>query len=363
MNLTSRGLVLVALAWLSGCAAYTRTSRTQQPFYQVDRPVEIALVSVQAPRWVMERAPSDFSNMRGIVAGALTSAFAGTQFTVVDKVDLGYTMAVGPKAPETQKIWIFEVQEEPTMARDQLYVAEAPVGLPMGVKQDLVLGVYVADWRMTKTNVGTDKKPQYKDSASVDLVYSLWTRQGKEVETRRVRTGLSPQGWVKDATSILPDREHAMSFHTSKDLWGKMAPMNRDELFRTAVTSNSFAFAFPYGSHEMFMTAQWDDTNDLVKPAVELAEKERFDDAYAAWKALADANPTLAPAVFNMGVVHEIKGQDLEALQLYEKAKELNPQQTLYERTRKALKDRLDQQSAIPLEGGAKPKAPAVLDG
>ena len=107
--------IVVSIALITGCGSYTRTVRVQKAFYAVERPAEVALVSVHVPREVMERAPSDLSNMRGMIASALEPAFAGSSLRAVDKVDLGFTLKIEPKGAQTVNLGSISV-EAPVVA-------------------------------------------------------------------------------------------------------------------------------------------------------------------------------------------------------------------------------------------------------
>ncbi|MBM4345881.1 MAG: hypothetical protein FJ100_21115 [Deltaproteobacteria bacterium] len=52
-------------------------------------------MSVDVGKKVIERAPSDFSNIGAILHGALSAAFGG-QIEVVDRTSLGYKAVVAP---------------------------------------------------------------------------------------------------------------------------------------------------------------------------------------------------------------------------------------------------------------------------
>ncbi len=341
--------LLAAVALAAGCASYTRTTRPQAPLLEAPRPAEIALVSVEVPRYVNERAPSDFANMRGMVSTALSEALANTNLRLVDKVDLGYHLSIAPKGPDTVKVLGFDLETAPSLPADQVYAGHAPQHLPVGVTEDLVLGVSVLDWAIRKVEVGTDKQPKKQERVFVDLVYSLWTRSGEEVETRRIKVQLAEMSWVKDGVSFLPPHSPHLGYDAAQENFGQMTPTGTTAMFRTAVSASAKAFVFPLTPHQVHMTAQWDDSHEAVKPGVQLAEDERFDEAFGEWEKLVAKEPNLAPAVFNMGVVHEIRGQDQQALELYEKARALNPESGLYERTEGALKGRLQLKKPIPL--------------
>ncbi len=328
-HLGSIGLALL-LAGTTACGASTTATRKQPAFYDAPPQTPIALVTVDVPPWVMDRAPSDFANMHGLIRAALEASLQGTSFRLVDRTDLEYRMVIGPKAPDSKRIWVFETEEPPALPADQLYIAEEPRGLPVGVKEPLVLGVQVTSWRLRRERFGDAKKSVDKDVALVDLVYSLWTTKGDEVETVRVRTKLVAGDPVTRGITLLPNRNHWMSFSDQPSWRFQTSERAREALFKQAIQSSAAAFAFPFRGHDVGMRAIWDDSNEAVKPGIALADAKDFEGAMASWQAVVDADPNNAAALFNIGQVLEVQARDQEAAEVYERALALAPKNSQY---------------------------------
>lgn len=342
-------LILTGALGLSACASYTRTQRIQPPFYVVPAQTEVALVTVDVPKEVMERAPSDFSNMPGMIAAALPAAFAGSPLKAVDQLSLGYTLEIAPAAPSETTIMGLTVVNDEAPPESQSYVATAPEGLPVGVTAPLVLGTRVLDWRLYKKEVGTKDKPRKVDCASVDIVYSLWSRDGQEVETRRVKVDLAFMTKLAQGVKLLPPRSAAMGMNQTKAFFFGSGAMDRSQLFRQAVEANVMAFAFPFAKHEIPVSAVWDDSSEDVKDGIAKADSGDMKGAVASWQALLQSNPKNSAAHFNLGVAHEIAGEDAEALQAYDRAIGIDNTKGLYTRARGALQARVDLRKEVHL--------------
>lgn len=309
---------------------------------------ELALVTVDVPKKVMERAPSDFADMPGMIAAALLGAFRGSPVKLVDKVSLGHMMEIEPSsAPEIEVLPGVTVQADHAPPENAIYIAKAPEGLPVGVTAPLVLGVRVLDWRLIKKEAGTKNKPRKVDNARVDVVYSLWTHDGREVETRRVKADLAFMTKFAQGVKLLPGRGPDGMYQTKEFFFGG-GSMDRRRLFEQAVEINARAFAFPFAEHQIPVSAVWDDSVDSVKPGVDKADRGDLPGAIESWTEVLKTDPKCAPALFNTGVAYELQGDDETAKTKYDEALGVNARD-LYRRTRKALRARIEMRQTIEL--------------
>lgn len=341
-----RSIVTILLSFLvlEGCAS-SRATRVQKPFIAINRPATVALVTFTVPPSVLERVTSDLApSLRQTALGALQNALVGTPLTLVDKTDLGFTLRITADIPEPTRLELLAGERKPQ--HDLVYGAEPPIDLPVGVTQDLVLGMYVLEWRRGVHNVGTDKEPVWIERAEVDVVYSLWTRDGREVETRRVVVQQRANTPVFEGMALLPSAGHDAFMSHDVELDGLRGPFFADETFQFAADLQARLFAWPFRAHELREYWEWDDTHDGVKPGVELAMKGELDSALASWVALVDREPA---AMFNTAVVHEIRGDDAAALALYKKAQGLRSQTPLYDQALRNMQARLALQRAVEL--------------
>jgi len=254
---------------------------------------------------------------------------------IVDVKEAGTKLKVTPSSPSA-----------PNILATQDYTALLPPAFPPEIKEPLVLGVQVVDWREgSEAAMKTTKR-----KAFTDVVYTLWTREGEEVETTRVRLEQIPLGRFREAVHFVPDRPSWQKWSSSK-IWGlKTAPMEDKEIFQATAEANAAAFAFPYGVREINYSAQLEDGSPALTPGIELSNKDDFAGALAAFEALIQANPSLPGAHYNAGVMLELLGQDQNALDHYTKAKQLDPSKGLYERARSAVFERLEAYRRLPTQ-------------
>ena len=117
----------------------------------------------------MMRAPSDFSNMTGMIAKMMRDYVDQRGgFSAFDKSDLGF------KAK-----WSHVSSIRPEEAQWRVSPLE---GVPAGIQTPLVSVIRVVDWR---TYTETEGKSTV-DVAHVQLIMSTWTKEGKEVLTEQV---------------------------------------------------------------------------------------------------------------------------------------------------------------------------------
>lgn len=94
--------------------------------------------------------------------------------------------------------------------------------------------------------------------------------------------------------------------------------------------------------HAVTESLDFDDKDQRLKPGIKLAEKEDFAGAEQAWNALLTADPNLAGAIYNLGVLSEVRREFAEAEQAYSRAISIGGEQSsLYRRALEHLQVRL----------------------
>lgn len=327
----------------SGCGASTMAKIDEPAYWQLPSNAKIALVTVDVPKKVLERAPSDFSNMRMLLHGALNAAFGGT-YEIVDRSDLGFKQVIAPVQKEANKLWIFTEDTAPTLPRDQVWGAEPPKGLPTGVVEPLTLGVKILRWTLNNEETMVNHVAKTVATADLEFVCTLWTRGGSEIETVRMLVHATPEMGDTSVTSV-PPRDHVLmqEYRAADAFLG-----DREKAFRVALENSGTWFAWPYLPHQINYQAVFDAPDDNHKAAVKLTAEGKWDEAFAVWKTMADADAKAAAAVFNMGQVKRVQGKTQEALEYFTKAAELDDK-LLYRSYRDGLAARMKQVKTVTL--------------
>ena len=90
------GILLMSM----GCVAQVREARHQQPIFDAPKGTEIALVQIDVPDWVQERAPEG-DDPAELLLPAIQTAFTGSQYRLIDRTGEGYHFAIGPQTEPT----------------------------------------------------------------------------------------------------------------------------------------------------------------------------------------------------------------------------------------------------------------------
>jgi hypothetical protein len=254
---------------------------------------------------VLARAPNDFGNMTGLIA-KVTRDYVDERggFMAVDYTHLGFhprwerSMDARTNAPPVKV---------PSMA-----------GVPAGVQTPLVTVARVVDWR-TYNETFNGKTV---DVAHVQLVLSTWTREGREVHTEQV-----------DALARANDQflhlkagdQHLVVWYQKSDGRGPFyrQPEKREELFMNALREAVGVHYYPYFPHKVQERLVLADDEPL-KPGVQAALRGAWDEALASWSEVAQKDPKAHGALYNMAMVHLVKGDDVKAHELLKQAYEIN---------------------------------------
>ncbi len=232
----------------------------------------------------------------------------------------------------------------PFIAPDQVFASLPPTS---GPSEPLWMGATIVGW-----STGSQAMPggSARTTFTADVAYTLWTRGGREVETRRVRVNGIPAASFTERVQLYPTRTSWASPKEDAELRSRFASLDDAKLPVETAQVNADVFAYTFGEHKRWFSAQLDESSPLLKPGIELSNKDDFEGAFKAFSEVATANPTVAGAFFNAGVMCEVLGRDDEASELYKKARGLNAGEGLYVRQQDALEDRRKHQQVLSVD-------------
>jgi hypothetical protein len=262
--------VLAVLGVCSGCH-YIMTFRTIAPMFEAPRGTKIALISLDAPPpSTCDEGPSrdQREDLRRILADQFKES---SPYLLVDRADEG--------------------------AR----------AFPVDVPEPIVMKIEVRRW---PCNSATD--------ASLDIVFSTWTRDGVNLETQNVR------GLLWRNLEMVPGREGAYRVAATHLLVDRgdadlLAVNGQDFARNTLGRAVAMFVQRGYGEDAEPFTAQFEH-DDVVAPGIRLAKRGRFDDAIASWQEVLRTRPAYARALFNIGMLLTVRGRDRAAIGYLEAA-------------------------------------------
>jgi tetratricopeptide (TPR) repeat protein len=288
------GLTMV----VSGCATYVDAQREQHPIFSVQSELQgIGLVDVSIPDDVLARAPNDFSNMTGLIAKTMRDYVeARGGFSAMDYTHLGF------KAK-----WERGYATEPAKLR-------SVEGVPAGAQTPLVTAVRVLNWRTY-----TEGKDQaLVDVAQVRLQFSTWTKDGREVYSEVIEAIARANDFQ---LHLKAGDQHIVRWFQHSD--GRKGfdhqPKERAELFMNALREAVSVHLYPFFPHKVMERLVLIDDEPL-KPGVQAAVRGNWEEAFELWKGVSEKDPKSHGALYNMGLIHLIKGEDEQALAHFERA-------------------------------------------
>jgi hypothetical protein len=324
-----RSLALITIAlFLTGCATQLSQTRQQSPMMQAPDGTSVALISVTTAPESTAEAPEG-ATATETVKSALQRAFERSPYSVVDRTSTAFEMSFNR---------VSDASEEPAP-----WETDGPTNLPPSIDAPLVMSAHVVEW--TQTTEGDTSM------VKTDVVYTLWTRDGREVDTRRVPLTVRPGDTFADAPTMVPPRGAWMNDGWKSATKGSRlmkAPKDSAQLFEAAATVSAQAFAFPYGRHEMTYKVELATGDSSLKDGVDMMKAGDWKKAYASFEKALEANPKLAGAHYNMGVIREIQGRTEDAVSHFEKAAEIGDEE-MYDKRLKAAQMRLDAQQTLEL--------------
>ncbi len=309
-------ICMALMSVVVACGAQVQDKRQQAPIYEVDEDVEVALVSIDIPEWV-EVGVSGEDRPEPRLLSALSDVFDKSPYHIVDRMGEGVEVVIGPKMQGDS-----EVVDATDIDAKQAFVAEPVADVPVSIEEPLILGVQVVGWSESDDLEG---RSGTRRRAHTDVVYSLWSRDGQEIETRRVRLQLVPGQELSQVPELVPGWprwlhtawEHDESYRPQR------ASHDAEELFGSAAELNATAFAYPYGTHEVPYSAPLVDDSELAEGLDRIDDRD-WVGAYEAFARVIEEVGESDGAHFNMGVVAELIGDDALAIEHFRRANELN---------------------------------------
>ena len=92
---------------------------------------------------------------------------------------------------------------------------------------------------------------------------------------------------------------------------------------------------------------QLDESSPALKPGIELSNNKDYEGALKSFADATAADPKLAGAFFNMGVMCEMLGRDQEALEHYRQAWLLAPKEDRFRAARDFVNNRLSKRVTL----------------
>jgi hypothetical protein len=108
--------------------------------------------------------------------------------------------------------------------------------------------------------------------------------------------------------------------------------------------------AYDFSSHKVNDTIEFDD-DEVLKPGVKWATDGNLEAAQANWTQLLTANPNLAGALYNLGVLAEVRGETDQARDFYRRAAALSGK-SLHQNAEAAMNARLNDSARVDARGG-----------
>ena len=328
-----RSLALITLAlFVTGCATQLSQTRQQPPMMQAPDGTNVALISVTSAPEATAEAPDDAAATQ-TVKSALERAFENSPYSLVDKTSTAFEMSFNQVSDSSQDPAPWET--------------DGPTNLPPSIDAPLVMSAHVVEW--TKTTESADGSET--SVVKTDVVYTMWTRNGQEIETRRVALAVRPGDTFATVPTMVPPRGAWMDDGWKSATKGSRlmkAPKDPAQLFEAAAAVSTQAFAFPYGRHQMAYKVELATGDSSLKDGVDMMKAGDWKNAYASFEKALEANPNLAGAHYNMGVIREIQGRTEDAVTHFEKAAELGDE-AMYNKRLKAAKMRLDARQTLEL--------------
>lgn len=190
------------------------------------------------------------------------------------------------------------------------------------VDEPLVLAAHVVSWRDWEERTRDDTTlDDFHRHVETDVVYSLWTVDGEEIETRRVTLQTDPNNNYDQAPSMAPSWSQTWvnNWAQDDDYVPFSATSDQDALMEEAARVNAKGFAYPYGYRQVQFSHQLAD-EDGLEQGLELVDQEDWEAAYEEFASVAEQDPDNHGAWFNMGVMQEMLGDSDRAIGYYQEA-------------------------------------------
>ncbi len=316
--------LVASLVVAVGCATNIRDDRLQVPLYQLDEEADVALLSIEIADGIDAEAV-EAQDPTELVLKMLPKAFEGTKLNVVDRIETDLEITV--VLEEVEEVLSREEHSDSDIVttRDKL-VPDGFGEIPTSIEEPLLLYVQVLRWEeASPTGVDTE------------LVYSLWTRHGEEIDTRRVGISGQNERGMTASVDVSPGWPFWLHNH-----WMESPKEGGDKedrsSFEMAAQFNTLAFAYPYRSRKisysvtvideagmsdgiaLMEAGDWEGAREFFGAIVE--EEKGKDDADTSKK---------SAALYNMGLAAEFLGDDVAAVANFERAIEIGGRERIVE--------------------------------
>lgn len=214
----------------------------------------------------------------------------------------------------------------PRVGSSQEFAGAAPIDVPDSIEEPLLLGVHVIDWNESTYD------PDFGDEvrqANTDVAYTLWTRAGEHVETRRVQLSGIPEGLASDEIDVVPAWPSWIEdvWNSSPDAAPSASNEDEDRIFEHAADANAHGFSFLFGTHsEPYSAFLYEEP--FLEEGNELMDQEDWAGAYEEFKEAVEQHSGRSEAHYNLALAAEMKGDDATAYEHYSRARELGGRTT-----------------------------------
>lgn len=299
-------LSTILIMSIVGCGSQVSDMRQQPPLYQVDGQAEVALVNIGVSDEVRNEF-EDSEQLETWLRNALAPAFDGSSYEIVDRLDEGFSLSFQ------------EVDDSGDTRR--VFRAQGPQTVPTAIEEPLLLAMHVVAWS-EGSRVGDSGQP--RKQANAEVVYSLWSRSGEEIDTRRVNASVSALASERPTLSLQPDWPRWMheSWRNSDD-YVPAPPRSDERLSVYAAAVNARAFAFPYGTRPVPFTAPLFDSGEFSE-GIALMERGDWAGAYQSFLQVLDDDPDNYEALYNLAIAAEMQGDEETAIQHLQRALEIS---------------------------------------
>lgn len=231
---------------------------------------------------------------------------------------------------------------KPHVDSEQSFSANVPKDIPDQIEEPLLMQAHVIGWSEGQRR---DEMGEVEPTVSTDIVYTIMTRDGEEVDTRRVRLndiGPGERPHQASAPNVSPSWPHWLrsSWQSDTDYLPLSISNDDAKLFDEATLLNAKAFAYPFDSRKVTFSAQLADDKEL-EAGNALMDEEDWEGAYEEFERVANDTDN-AGAYYNMGIIHELWGESEAALEMFEKAAEIDSDTGMYRRQRDATESRVE---------------------
>ena len=228
----------------------------------------------------------------------------------------------------------------PEISTIQRFAAQGPGEVSTSVPEPLILAVHVHRWDEELVEDGSSKDyatmtPTKVRQYNTDIVYSLWTRDGKEVDTRRVRRSARlGTGYGELIVSPPFPRWYSDEWILARETRPQPAENDPAKMFYYTALANAKALAYPFFSRTVSHSVTLQEDVGMER-GFELMDEGDWAGAREQFQRIADEEAhrigemtsyeskerqRKATALANKGLTAEFQGRDDEAVEFFNRA-------------------------------------------